>query len=261
MPYSRVNQFPEWVLQWLQQIPQLLQQILKTYWILIGTACFVLVFSIIVFWASRRKQKMPVRKETEVSLAVPLPTEQKLPIRVERSISDVDADRAKSSLRMLEVERDIISSALTRLYDEEKLSEAERSSLAVRYREDLRRVEEQISLAQIKVQLYDLERSETELVKSFYDKLNEIKSKTAEARSRLGAISRGVAVSPSRVEEEPKSNNPPTANSVAVEKPPVPEFFAPSPAPPRTKAEEKIEKIRAEVLKELERLEQMEIQE
>lgn len=249
-----VKQFPAWVPQWLQQV-------LKTYWILIGTACFVLVFSMIVFWASRRERKMPVRMETVVSLAPPLPTEQKLPIKVGRTISDADANRTKSDLKVLEVERDIISSAITRLYDEEKLSEAERNRLAVRYREDLRRVEEQLSFAQMKVQLYDLEQMETELVKSFYDKFTEIKNKSAEARSRLGAMSKGTAIPPPRIEEKPKTNSPPIASRSAAERYSAPETFSPIPASPRTKAEEKIEKIRAEVLKELERLEQMEIQE
>lgn len=230
----------------------LITQILETLmsWVLAGS--FVLVFALLVFWSLRRRVKKEAEAEVSPPPPISAPIGGKAPLGIERSVTEEDVTRAKNELRVLDIEKEILSYALTRLYEAEtegKLNVDERDSLASRYSKDLKRTEERLSRDEATIQLHDLEKTQTDLVKMFNEKFNEVNQKISEIRSRIGIAPKVVKV-PIAEAEEAEEIEKPEPSRPAVEA-----------APPKTKAEERLEEIRAEVMKELERLEQMETQE
>lgn len=237
----------------LPSISQILEALMP--WLLAGA--FVLIFAVLVVWKLRRG----VEKEAEAAVSplpqIAAPIEGKTPFGVERSVTEEDVARAKNELRVLGVEREILSYALTRLYEAEtegKLNVDERDGLAGRYSMDLKRVEERVNRGEATIQLRELEKTQADLVKMFTEKFNDVNQKIADIRSRVGIAPKVVKAPVVEAKEEVKEAEKPEP------KPPEVEAAPPKPAP-KTKAEERIEEIRAEVMKELERLEQMEAQE
>lgn len=179
------------------------------------------------------------------------------PLKVERTIATEDADKSKDDLRILNVEKEIVSYALTRLYEAEaegKITKDERIRLVNKYKDEMKSLDSQIDRKQMIVKLHDLEGVQTELVKMFHEKLGEINKNIEEIRSTIGVFAKETP----KTEAPPVVNQPETVAATSKEKK-IEEKPAPKvKIPPKTKAEEKIEEIQEEVLKVLERLEQME---
>lgn len=179
------------------------------------------------------------------------------PLKVERTIATEDADKAREDLRTLNVEKEIVSYALTRLYEAEaegKITKDERISLVNKYKDEMKSLDTQIDRKQMIVKLHDLEGVQTELVKMFHEKLGEINKNIEDIRSTIGVVAKETP----KTEAPPAVNWPETVTAASKEKK-IEEKPAPKvKIPPKTKAEEKIEEIQEEVLKVLERLEQME---
>jgi hypothetical protein len=231
--------------------PLLAMVAINTSWFWIAAMCGIVGLALFIFW------RIPKRKEQKTEIAAIQPpkpepvTMEPIPSRTERSISEEEVTKAREELKILGLEKEIVSYALTRLYEahaEGKITEAERDRLVGRYKDEMSRIEARIGHNESIITLHDLEKSQSELIKMFRDKFDEINRKIEEVRARLGVPEGVKPAEIPVVEEKPKPKKP-----VEEKEPP-----APKPAPPRTKAEEKIEEIRAEVLKELERLEQME---
>lgn len=233
----------------LPPIPQIWETLMP--WLLAGA--FVLIFALLVVWSLRRGGKKVAEAAVSPPPQISAPIQEKVPLVIERSVTEEEATRAENELRVLDVEKEILSYALTRLYEAEaggKLSVEERDSLADRYREDLERVEERLNLDEATIQLHGLEKTQADLVKMFYEKFDEVNRRIAEFRVRVGVTPKVAKVPVPEVKEIEKQ---PVKRPVGEAAPPKP--------PPKTKVEERIEEIRAEVMKELERLEQMETQE
>lgn len=177
------------------------------------------------------------------------------PIRVERSVTREEATRAREELRTLNVEREIVSFALTHLYEAEadgKITEAERVQLVNKYKSNMRSLERQIERKQLIVDLHELEGSQDNLVKTFYTKLQELSSRVESMRSALGVAPEGGP--PPAVPPTPAPTPKPSRDRAKKKER---ERRRPR-RPPKTEAEERIEAIQEEVLKVLERLEQIE---
>ncbi len=178
-------------------------------------------------------------------------------LKSEQTIASEDADKAKDELRTLNLEKEIVSYALTRLYEAEaegKITKDERIQLVEKYRIEMKNLDTQIDRKQMIVRLHDLEGTQAELIKMFHDKFGEINRNIEDIRSTLGVGGR----EPPKIEAVSAPNRPEVAPSAQKEKK-TEEKAAPKPkTPPKTKAEEKIEAIQEEVMKVLERLEQME---
>jgi len=189
------------------------------------------------------------RKERKEPLEVPPAVEEEWPpLKVERSVTPDEAKRAKDELRTLDLERDILSYAIRRLYEaqaEGKISEEERELLARRYKSRMMKIKETISHSESLVALHELEAMREDLFKLFSDRFDEINKKIDEVKSR-------VEVKP--VEEVPVPPLPPLPEKEKrrVRRRPRP--------PTKTEAERRIEEIRAEVEKVLERLGQIEVE-
>jgi len=235
-------------------IPPLAMEAIDTSWIWVAATCGIVGLALFILWRvpKRKEKKVEITVAEKPSTPAETVTTGQIPLRIERSISEEEASLAGEELKILGLEKEIVSYALTRLYEaqaEGKITEAERDRLVSRYKDEMNRLEEKIGRNESVINLHDLEKSQSELIKMFRDKFDEINQKIEEIRTRLGVPPEEVkpAATPV-VEEKPKPKKP------LEEREPT----APKPTPSRTKAEEKIEEIRAEVLKELERLEQME---
>jgi phage I-like protein len=182
-----------------------------------------------------------------------------LPFKVVRTVSQEEAAKAKEELRILDLEREILSDALRKLYEahaEGKITEEERDRLAQTYKERMMTIKEAIARDESIVALHELEAMQEDLIKLFSERFDEISAKIEELRAKVEAKPiKEVTIQAERPPRKPEAGEKPEAEEKAKKK------RKPSPRlPPRSEAEKRIEEIRAEVEKVLERLGQMEIE-
>jgi hypothetical protein len=173
---------------------------------------------------------------------------------VGRTVEESDAARSREILKVLTLEREILGTALTTIYESEVnkiITREERDRLIDKYSGDLKELESKISEHQRIVDTFDLQSAREELVQSFQQKLQEIDKK-------LSQLALGAPPEPLRpaVSERKQAA---TADDTAeqAEQSTVGETSS-EPRDPKTKAEKKMVAIREEVLKAMERLEEIE---
>lgn len=228
-------------------IEELLPYVIAT----ITTATAVLI----VLYATRfRREEKNLQAPTKPEAA------KRWRYRVQRSISLNDAKDARNELRTLGLEREILSDAIRRLYEahaEGKITEEEREQLAKRYKSRMMTVKGAMEENESLVALHELEAMQEDLTKLFDERFGELNSKIEALRSRIGLeTEESVAPTsisiPTQMEEEPKKKKRPKKKKKRTSRKPRKSR--------KTAAEERIEKIRAEVEKVLDRLEQMEVE-
>jgi len=216
-------------------------------YVIVAVGAVVLIF--IMFLAIKTGKRK--KEEKEASLEVPEVTKA-WPIKTARSITIDEAEKARTELRMLDLERGVLSDAIRRLYEaqaEGKISEEERELLAERYKERMMEIKDTISKSESVVTLHELETMQEDLLKLFNERFDELCNKIEEVRSRLG-------VEP--IKEAPIPT--PTPTPPSEEKEEKRKVRKPAPPPRKTEAEKRIEEIKAEVEKVLERLGQIEVE-
>lgn len=214
----------------------------------------VILACLLVVFAMRRRGK----KEEKLSEEEKSELEFKgLPFKIVKSVSLEEAAHAREELRLMDLEREILSSAIRRLYEahaEGKITEEERERIADSYKSRMMTVKEAISKDESLVALRELEAMQEDLIKLFSERFDELSTKVDELRSSVQVKSiKEVTIpvakkAPATLAEKPakkgkKGKKKPAAKSSA-----------------RTEAEKRIERIRAEVEKVLEKLGQMEIE-
>jgi hypothetical protein len=209
------------------------------------------------------------RKKEEPREAKPL--ESVLPtLSVDRSFNVQDVERARSSLRISGTEKEILSETLTRLYEastDGRLTPTERDQLVSKYQRQLSSVTSTFEHSERLLSLHELEETRAELVNMFQDKFKELNVKIEDVRKRVNVKpSHVMAVklppltppttltSPAR--EKPQESKPPTTEKTA---PPTATPTTPA-APKKTKADDTLDKLRKDLQKELEKLEQIEME-
>jgi hypothetical protein len=214
-------------------------------------ACSIIVYAMKKRGKKEEKPTEEKRVETEF---------KGFPFKIVKSMSPEEAGRAREELRILDLEREILSDAIRRLYEahaEGKITEEERERLGQMYKSRMMTVKDAISKDESLVALHELEAMQEDLIKLFSTRFDELSTKIEELRSKVEA-------KPIKEITIPAAKTPPTAKP--EEKTPAEERAKrkrkPTPAKPtpRTEAEKRIEEIRAEVEKVLERLGQMEIE-
>jgi hypothetical protein len=217
----------------------------------------VILACVIVIFAMRRRGKKEAKK---ISQGEKPETEFRgLPFKISKSVPSEEATHAKEELRILDLEREILGDAIRRLYEahaEGKITEQERERLAETYKSRMMTVKEATSKNESLVALHELEAMQEDLVKLFSERFGELSTKVEELRSK-------VETKPIKEIEIPTAQTPQAAES--EEKPAGEKSKRKRKAPqakpsPRTEAEKRIEEIRAEVEKVLDRLGQMEIE-
>lgn len=218
------------------------------------TAVAIIACAIIIYAMKKRggKEEKPLEKEETKRLP------EGFPFKIVKSISPEEAAKAKNELRILDLEREILSDAIRKLYEahaEGKITEEERERLAQAYKTRMMTIKEAIAKDESLVALHELESMQEDLIKLFSERFDELNEKIEELRSR-------VEVKP--IKEIPVPT-PKTQAPVPSEKPTTKEKGKkrkkkPTVKTPKTEAEKRIEQIRAEVEKVLERLGQMEVE-
>jgi hypothetical protein len=228
-------------------------------------ASVVILACAIIIYGMRKRPKQPkkqIEAEAEPKLAG-------LPFKISKSVQGNDASHAKDELRILDLEREILSDAIRRLYEahgEGKITEQERERLAATYKTRMNSVKDSIAKDETIVALHELEGMQEDLMKLFSERFGELSSKVEELRTRIdvkplkeikiqlptqtGAEKKEKSVEEEETEEtERETEKPRKRKKTEPEKPSA-----------KTEAEQRIEQIRGEVEKVLDKLGQMEVE-
>jgi len=197
-------------------------------------------------------RKKPPQEEKPVNTTEPFP----VPDIMKKTVTDSDVSKARERLRVASLERDIFGDALTKIYEAEskgQITETERNQLVQRYKVDLKRVDAEVDTHKKVVDLHELESAKEDLLKSFHEKLMEIDL-------RINQIKPSFAQQPAHEVKVLTTTPPPAKEEPSQAAPAQPQANREKPAKerPKNKAEERLEAIREEVLKAMERLEQIE---
>ena len=180
------------------------------------------------------------------------------------------ASSAKDELRILDLERDILGDAIRRLYEahaEGKITEQEREKLAATYKNRMNTIKESISKDESIVALHELEGMQEDLMKLFSERFGELTSKVEELRTRIDVKPiREIPIkmpsqAPTQIEREDDEEEEEIEAPASGEEKPKKKRKPPEEKPTaKTEAERRIESIRSEVEKVLDKLGQMEIE-
>jgi hypothetical protein len=218
----------------------------------------ITIAALIILYVTR------LRKEEKVPLETSIQPEalERWRHRVQKSVSSDDATEASYELRTLGLEREILSDAIRRLYEahaEGKITEEEREQLGKRYKSRMMSVKDAIAENESVVALHELEAMQEDLIKLFDERFDDLNVKIENLRSRIGLETKETIIPtqiptpvPTQMEaEEPreKETSRKTRRKTTKKQPKK---------TGKTIGEERIEKIKAEVEKVLDRLEQME---
>ncbi|TMI37743.1 hypothetical protein E6H26_02435 [Candidatus Bathyarchaeota archaeon] len=196
-------------------------------------------------------KKKPAQADNDITAADAKTEAFPLPDSLKKTITGNDLSKARDRLRLASLERDIIGDALTKIYEAEakgQINEPEKNQLLQRYKTDLKRVDGEIDTHKKTVDLYDLESAKEDLLKSFHEKMLEIDLKISQISPTIRIVpeEKPVQTPPaSKTDSAQTTSTSPTKERAVREK-------------PKNKAEERLETIREEVLKAMERLEQIE---
>ena len=176
--------------------------------------------------------------------------------QMERRLSQPDVERARSNLRTLTLQRELLTMVLKRLFeaeDEGEITREERLSLSRGYEAEMKRLSEELKRTELIVALHELESIRDDILKKFEATLNETQARidTILKELKLEEPRKAPARAPRR-RKKPEEE----AEEEKVEE-------EEKPKPPRrrkSEVEEKVEQLRREVLKELEELEKLEIE-
>jgi hypothetical protein len=219
--------------------------LLITTFVTVG-AIIICAIAIYVTTRRRKRRKVLELKKTETAFT-------SLPFKMGKSVSSDDAQRAKGELRTLDLEREILSDAIRRLYEahaEGKITEEERERLAQTYKSRMMTVKDAISKDESVVALHELEAMQEDLMKLFSERFDEISGKIEELRTK--AETKPIKEIPIQPQDNQATTKPEEKAKKKRKTPPKPS--------PKTDAEKRIEEIRNEVEKVLDRLGQMEIE-
>jgi hypothetical protein len=218
----------------------------------------VTIACVIVIYAMRKLGKKPAvtPRKSEVE-----PDLRGLPFKVTKSVQTNDASHAKDELRILDLEREILSDSIRRLYEahaEGKISEQERERLAASYKSRMAAVKESMAKDETIVALHELEGMQEDLMKLFSERFGDLSSKVEELRSKIDVqrvkeipVPMPKTLMPEELEEAEEEED---------EEKPKRKKKAPAKPSPKSEAEKRIEEIRSEVEKVLDKLGQMEIE-
>jgi hypothetical protein len=241
----------------------------------LGTVAIGLVILIIM---EQGKEKTAPKEKVKLRRVQPVST---LPQPIKKTVTNDIMNEARDKLRLLDLEREILSYAVRRLYEasaEGKISEAERDRLALKYKMDLARINEDIERGESIVALNELERMQEDLVKLFSERFDEMNKKIDDLKLRSGLVTLppNETIILETMKKQPPEKEEPREESVVEDKAEDQKQPADKTVEPKTKkaskpkpptepetgeAEKKVEEIVAEVEKVLKKLGQMEVEE
>jgi hypothetical protein len=222
-------------------------------------ALVVIIACVIVIYAMRLRKKQPANSVVQTKAE---PEFKGLPFKVTKSVQTNDASQAKDELRILDLEREILSDSIRRLYEahaEGKISEQERERLAASYKSRMKSVKESMAKDETIVALHELEGMREDLMKLFSERFGDLNTKVEALRSKIDvqAVKEVSVKMPKTLLEEAEEED----EEEEEEKKKARKRRKPAEKPsPKSEAEKRIEEIRSEVEKVLDKLGQMEIE-
>ena len=218
-----------------------------------------------VIFAMRRKMQKPAKPSKQPSEIEP--ELSGLPFKVTKSVQSNDATQAKDELRILDLEREILGDAIRHLYEahaEGKITEQEREKLASSYKSRMMAVKESMAKDETIVALHELEGMQEDLMKMFSERFGELTGKVEELRSRIDVKpireikvqmpKQQTPVMPDQLEQTEEEEEEGEEKAKKKRKPPEEHKTQ------KTEAEQRIDAIRSEVEKVLDKLGQMEME-
>jgi flagellar basal body-associated protein FliL len=243
----------------------------------------VAVVAVYVFWrtsntgAKKKEEEAPKPEEEKAkddALRVELQmTERKVKVpSIDKKITGADVERAKSQIRTLTLKQEINSMVLRRLFeaeDEGEISREERVRLGKVYEDEMNQIAEDLKKSEMLVSLAELESIREEIVKKFEESMSQ-------TQSRIDLIIKELKIEePKPVEEEkPKTAVPAKkAKRVVPKTKPESEEEAEEPSEETPEAENgekqpagkgdvesRLEQLKKEVMKELDELDKLELE-
>jgi hypothetical protein len=164
----------------------------------------------------------------------------------QRLVERNEMEKARKDLNSILLEKDLISSALTRVYEAEvdgRISRHEREELSSRYKKRLTEVEENLGDAEITIEVGELERLREELVNLFEKKMSQLDNKLQDARVKLDNMKKSIEPEKTvKILQKKPREKKIKINNLEM------------------KVDDKVKALREEVLEALARLEQMDIE-
>ena len=201
---------------------------------------------------SKPQKKTQPTQETDLEYS-------RVPFKISKSIQGTMASSAKDELRILDLERDILGDAIRRLYEahaEGKITEQEREKLAASYKMRMNSIKESIAKDENIIALHELEGMQEDLMKLFSERFGDLTSKVEDLRTKIDVKPiREIPIklpqqTPMQIEDDEEEED----------EEEVPEKSGEDKPAAKTEAERRIESIRSEVEKVLDKLGQMEIE-
>ncbi len=225
--------------------------------IIAAVALVVIIACVIIIYAMRLLRKQPEKADVQAKAE---PEFKGLPFKVTKSVQTNDASQAKDELRILDLEREILSDSIRRLYEahaEGKISEQERERLAASYKSRMKSVKESMAKDETIVALHELEGMQEDLMKLFSERFGDLNTKVEELRSKIDvqAVKEVRVKMPTAMLEEAEEEEEEEEEKTKPKK-----RRKPAQPSPKSEAEKRIEEIRSEVEKVLDKLGQMEIE-
>jgi hypothetical protein len=168
----------------------------------------------------------------------------------ESTVTSSDLERSRREMRTIMVERDLLSSAMMKLYEAEtegRITREEREMISKRYSDQIKDLQSKLKDVELVVEVGELEGLRAELLALFEGKIQNIETRLEAARQRLGA----AAPQPARKEVLAPKVEKGTDLERVVERRAKPEM---------TESERRVKEIRNEVMDALTRLEQIDIE-
>ncbi|MES0325983.1 MAG: hypothetical protein ABUK18_08910 [Candidatus Bathyarchaeia archaeon] len=174
-----------------------------------------------------------------------------------------EVEQARSTIRTLTVQQEILGMVMKRLFeaeDEGEINKAERERLGKNYKVEIQKVTEELNKAELIVSLNELEEIRSDIVKQFQETLTD-------TQSRIDLIIKELNIQPiePEVKEEPKPKpRGPRPRPQPQDEEPTEELEGDdeedAPRNGKETVEDRLDKLKQDVLKELEELDRLELE-
>lgn len=213
---------------------------------------------------TERNQDEIKSRELPVSIQSSKVVTPTLPMVTEK----LEVNKAKTSIRTLTLQQEILGMVMKRLFeaeDEGEIDKDERERLSTNYEAELQQVTEQLNKAELIVSLNELEEIRSNIIQQFQETLSDTQSK-------IDLIIKELDIKPIEPEpkKEPKPVQPKRRPRTRPRPQPQPQPEEPSEEPEdegeetprrgRETVEDRLDKLKQDVLKELEELERLELE-
>lgn len=175
------------------------------------------------------------------------------------TVSGAGLEKSRREMRTVMLERDLLSSALMKVYEAEtdgRITKEEREMIARRYSDQIKDLQSKLKDVELIVEVGELENLREELVTLFQQKIQNLEARLDQAREKLGVIA-----------QEPGATNTPVASAARKEASARPERGADlekmvekRTRPEMSESEKRVKAIRSEVMEALTRLELIDVE-